>query len=76
MFGENLLTGPQSTSDLDVWHREYASGFDMGTLYTMVAGLLNILIAYDAYAGPLPPPTPKNRKGKDPKSPDDAKDST
>ena len=25
----------------------------MGTLYTMVAGLLNMLVIYDAYAGPL-----------------------
>ncbi|MFO0263209.1 MAG: DUF6677 family protein [Planctomycetota bacterium] len=25
----------------------------MGTLYTMVAGLLNLLAVYDAFAGPM-----------------------
>jgi hypothetical protein len=25
----------------------------MGTLYTMIAGLLNVLAIYDAYAGPV-----------------------
>ncbi|MFM8497274.1 MAG: DUF6677 family protein [Planctomycetia bacterium] len=25
----------------------------MGTLYTMLAGMLNVLVVYDAWAGPL-----------------------
>jgi hypothetical protein len=60
------MTGPLSTNDLDDWNKATASGFDMGTLYTMVAGLLNILVVFDAYAGPLPPPVPKPnaKKGK------------
>ncbi|MEM7557629.1 MAG: DUF6677 family protein, partial [Planctomycetota bacterium] len=45
----------------------------MGTLYTMIAGLLNILVVFDAYAGPLPPPVPK-KKG-DPESEDEEKSS-
>ena len=36
-----FMSAPRSTTDLDNWHAETASGFDMGTLYTMVAGLLN-----------------------------------
>ncbi len=36
-------------------------GFDMGTLYTMIAGLLNILVVFDAYGGPLPPPAKPQR---------------
>lgn len=64
MLGQNLMVGPKSSADLDRWHAQSASGFDMGTLYTMIAGLLNILVAYDAYAGPLPPPTPKNKRGR------------
>jgi hypothetical protein len=48
--------------ELDQWNEEMASGFDMGTLYTMVAGLLNILVVFDAYGGPLPPPTNAKRK--------------
>ena len=55
------MTAPRSTRDLDDFNRKTASGFDMGTLYTMVAGLLNILVIFDAFAGPLPPPVPKKR---------------
>jgi hypothetical protein len=32
------------------------SGYEMGTWYTMIAGLLNILVIYDAFAGPLSTP--------------------
>ncbi|GIW97173.1 MAG: hypothetical protein KatS3mg111_0506 [Pirellulaceae bacterium] len=62
LLGEDFLVGPKSTADLDRWHAETGSGFDMGTLYTMVAGLLNILAVYDAYAGPLPPPNHKKKE--------------
>jgi hypothetical protein len=27
--------------------------FDLGTVYTVIAGLLNILAIYDAFAGPV-----------------------
>ncbi len=57
----SFMVGPAGTRDLDEWNRVTASGFDMGTLYTMIAGLLNILAVFDAYAGPLPPPAPKRR---------------
>ncbi len=43
----------QSEDDLSRWHREAGAGFELGTLYTMVAGLLNILAIYDAFAGPV-----------------------
>lgn len=59
----NFMAAPRSSKDLDDWNKQTASGFDMGTLYTMIAGLLNILVVFDAYAGPLPPPIPKKRKG-------------
>jgi hypothetical protein len=60
-----FMAAPKSSADLDKWHAETASGFDMGTLYTMIAGLLNVLVAFDAFAGPLPPPAPKQkRRGK------------
>ncbi len=62
LISNSFMTGPQSTSDLDKWNEQTASGFDMGTLYTMVAGLLNVLVVFDAWAGPLPPPTPKKRQ--------------
>ncbi len=59
----SFMVAPRSATDLDNWNRETASGFDMGTLYTMIAGLLNLLVVFDAYAGPLPPPVPKKRQG-------------
>ena len=48
-------------AELDSWHEKTASGFDMGTLYTMISGLLNLLVVFDAFAGPLPPPAPKTK---------------
>lgn len=32
---------------------------DLGWVYTVVAGMLNLLVMYDAYAGPIRLPTPK-----------------
>lgn len=34
--------------------------FEMGTVYTMIAGLLNILAVYDACCGPVPAESAKN----------------
>jgi hypothetical protein len=39
--------------DLSQWHLQYKWQFELGTLYTMIAGLLNVLAIYDAYAGPV-----------------------
>lgn len=64
------FAAPDTVDKLDDWHKKTASGFELGTLYTMIAGLLNILVVYDAFAGPLPPPAPK-KKGK----PEDDKES-
>ncbi|GIW93981.1 MAG: hypothetical protein KatS3mg110_2022 [Pirellulaceae bacterium] len=44
---------PNFDDQLAEWHRTYHQFFELGTLYTMVAGLLNILAIYDAYAGPF-----------------------
>jgi hypothetical protein len=38
---------------LSVWQRRLGRFFDIGTLYTMLAGLLNLLVIYDAWAGPM-----------------------
>jgi hypothetical protein len=37
---------------LGQWHSELKHRFEIGTLYTVIAGLLNILVIYDAFAGP------------------------
>ena len=42
----------------------------MGTWYTVIAGLLNILVIYDAYGGPLSIPI-SGRKIEDETDPDD-----
>ncbi len=38
---------------LSEWHKRYGLYFELGTLYTMIAGLLNVLAIYDAFAGPV-----------------------
>lgn len=38
---------------LDALHFHLRSYFDLGTAYTMIAGLLNILAVYDAWGGPV-----------------------
>jgi hypothetical protein len=58
--------------ELARWHLDLNSRFELGTLYTMIAGLLNVLAIYDALAGPVvtssesptnkPPPEPKKKK--------------
>lgn len=40
---------------LALWHRQLGRLFEIGTLYTMLAGMLNLLVIYDAWAGPLGP---------------------
>lgn len=42
-----------SGGQLSLWHRRLGRFFDIGTLYTMLAGLLNLLVVYDAWAGPM-----------------------
>ena len=39
--------------ELSQWHAKAGVKFEFGTLFTMVAGLLNILAIYDAFAGPV-----------------------
>ncbi len=38
---------------LSLWHRQLGRWFDIGTLWTMLAGMLNLLVIYDAWAGPM-----------------------
>ncbi|MCA9268093.1 MAG: hypothetical protein KDA41_06460 [Planctomycetales bacterium] len=39
--------------ELSQWHAAAGGKFELGTLFTMVAGLLNVLAIYDAFAGPV-----------------------
>ena len=60
----NPLRGPQEPDELAEWHEDYHGFFELGTLYTMVAGLMNILAIYDAGFGPFWP-VPEESKGDD-----------
>ena len=52
LLWNGFLAPPKSNSELNKWNLEYHSFFQMGTLYTLVAGLLNLFAIYDAYGGP------------------------
>jgi TM2 domain-containing membrane protein YozV len=47
---------------LSKWNNEDSASFDLGSLYTAVAGLLNLLVIFDAYAGPMPVPVGQSKK--------------
>ena len=48
------------------WCARYGFRWDMGELYTMVAGLLNVLAIFDAAAGPVLPPAEDEPEDKPP----------
>ena len=51
--------------EVSAWYARHGAGYEMGTWYTMFAGLLNILVIYDAYSGPLAVPISGRRKDHD-----------
>ena len=48
------------------WNHDSADMFEMGTVYTIVAGLLNLLVICDAFGGPLVIHPPEDKKKKQP----------
>lgn len=48
--------------EIAAWYARRGSGYEMGTWFTMIAGLLNFLIIYDAYGGPLAVPISGKQK--------------
>lgn len=69
----NLVEHP---NELAKWTYEIGFDFELGTIYTVVAGLLNILAVYDAYSGPLVPVTSKPGEDGDGEAPADKDDKT
>ena len=66
MVPPGLTKGGQDfPSELDQLHKKLNRFFELGTVYTMVAGLLNVLAIYDAFAGPAEgdPATKKEEGG-------------
>jgi hypothetical protein len=43
---------PQNNDVLGMWHAETGHFYELGMLFTIVAGALNYLAVYDAFAGP------------------------
>jgi hypothetical protein len=70
LLGIDLMAPPrqpvleQEYDQLAQWHADTGFYFELGTLYTMVAGLLNLLAIYDAHSGPAFPAPEK--KGESP----------
>jgi hypothetical protein len=68
-LGKNFMAPPQGASDMErmdelsARHYKLNIRFELGTLYTMIAGLLNILAIWDAYAGPVISEPPKKERG-------------
>ncbi|MEM1224720.1 MAG: DUF6677 family protein [Planctomycetota bacterium] len=48
--------------EVAAWYARRGSGYELGTWYTVIAGLLNLLVIYDAYGGPLSVPISGRRK--------------
>ena len=51
--------------EVSAWYARHGAGYEMGTWYTVIAGLLNILVIYDAYGGPLSIPISGRKKESD-----------
>ena len=61
-YAKKEMDGNDQLAD---WHKELKWKFELATLYTMIAGLLNVLAIYDAFAGPfiaIPEEDPKRAK--------------
>ena len=59
-----LMAPPRDAKQLAHWNLTLNQRFEMGTLYTVVAGLLNILVVFDALWGPAGEPPPKSKSPK------------
>ena len=60
-----------SADEVAAWYAEYGAGYEMGTWYTVIAGLLNILVIYDAYGGPLAIPISGRKQEESPENNDE-----
>ncbi len=55
LFNSKFMAPPRiepGNNELAELHLKFHRYFELGTVYTMVAGLLNMLVIYDAFAGP------------------------
>ncbi|HVT26718.1 MAG TPA: DUF6677 family protein [Lacipirellulaceae bacterium] len=52
----------QHPDELAEWNYKLGDYFEIGTVFTVIAGLLNVLAIYDAHGGPLVIPPPEDKK--------------
>ena len=64
------MAPPLDRAELNQWNKDLGTRYDLALLYTVIAGLLNWLVIYDAAAGPAFS-EPADEKSKDGKSKDD-----
>jgi hypothetical protein len=55
---------PPTEEELHALHRDLNRRFELGTVFTMIAGLLNMLVIYDAWGGPAFREVPKDKEPK------------
>jgi TM2 domain-containing membrane protein YozV len=57
----------QHPNEAAMWNHDLADMFELGTVFTVIAGLLNLLVIFDAYGGPLVilPQEDKQQSGKE-----------
>jgi hypothetical protein len=55
----------QHPDELAKWNYDLGELFEIGTVFTVIAGLLNILAIFDAYGGPLVVPLDDDKKRDD-----------
>jgi hypothetical protein len=48
-----LMAPPIDAAQLNDWNKTLNHRLELGTVYTMIAGLLNVLAIYDAWGGPV-----------------------
>jgi len=51
-ISSELIRSGVQTDTLGRWHFDYKHFYELGTLFTVIAGLLNLLAIYDAFCGP------------------------
>ncbi len=66
VFGQYQRTPPDD--ELNALQRDGNKRWDLGWVYTVIAGVLNLLVIYDAFAGPMfrDPPAEAGAKADDP----------
>jgi len=52
LFG-GIMAPPATPQELNDWYRKWNRYMELGSVYTVIAGLLNILAIYDAWGGPV-----------------------